>query len=419
MDTRAWEGFPGRRVLIYSHDSFGLGHLRRCREIAHTLVATSKEISVLILSGSPIIGSFDFRARVDFIRIPGVIKLRDGGYTSLGLHIDIRQTLALRAAIIENTARLYHPDIFIADKEPLGLNGEIASTLALLKSLGTVCILGLRDILDEPSRLAQEWKRKKATQALEEFYDAIWIYGPRSFYDPLQGIPLSPAARARILYTGYLARHITRSHKNATPQDALNTTDPYLLITSGGGGDGERLVDWVLASYEQGLAPNLAPLFILGPFMPPEAQRRFRKRIRAISGAQALSFHPRLEHIFAQAQAVVCMGGYNTFCEILSFDRRALLVPRTTPRLEQSLRAERAAALGLCSYLHETLWPDPEVMGQALQRLLVQSPPSAAAPAHFLKGKECVAKAGRAWLGLKSPRTEPKVVPERSAGPSQ
>jgi predicted glycosyltransferase len=28
-----------KRVLIYSHDSFGLGHLRRCREIAHALVA--------------------------------------------------------------------------------------------------------------------------------------------------------------------------------------------------------------------------------------------------------------------------------------------------------------------------------------------------------------------------------------------
>ena len=77
------------RILIYSHDSFGLGHLRRCRSIAHSLVAHYKGLSVLILSGSPIIGSFDFKARVDFVRIPGVIKLKDGEYTSLGLHIDL------------------------------------------------------------------------------------------------------------------------------------------------------------------------------------------------------------------------------------------------------------------------------------------------------------------------------------------
>ena len=54
------------RILIYSHDSFGLGHLRRCRSIAHSLVARYKGLLVLILSGSPIIGSFDFMPRVDF-----------------------------------------------------------------------------------------------------------------------------------------------------------------------------------------------------------------------------------------------------------------------------------------------------------------------------------------------------------------
>ena len=78
-----------KRVLIYSHDTFGLGHLRRCRAIAHSLVEHDKDLSVLILSGSPIIGSFDFRARVDFVRVPGVIKLRNGEYTSLNLHIRV------------------------------------------------------------------------------------------------------------------------------------------------------------------------------------------------------------------------------------------------------------------------------------------------------------------------------------------
>src|SRR6185437_16743324 len=95
---------PGRRdhkrALIYSHDTFGLGHLRRCRAIAHSLVEANPSLSVLILSGSPIIGSFDFRSRVDFVRIPGVIKLRNGEYVSLNLHIDIEETLALRSSII-------------------------------------------------------------------------------------------------------------------------------------------------------------------------------------------------------------------------------------------------------------------------------------------------------------------------------
>ncbi len=115
----------GVRVLIYSHDTFGLGHLRRCRTIAHALVEKYKGLSVLILSGSPIIGSFDFRARVDFVRIPGVIKLYNGEYTSLGMHLDLSQTMAIRASIIRHTAEQFAPDLFIVDKEPLGLRGEL------------------------------------------------------------------------------------------------------------------------------------------------------------------------------------------------------------------------------------------------------------------------------------------------------
>ena len=46
----------------------------------------------------------------------------------------------------------------------------------------------------------------------------------------------------------------------------------------------------------------------------------------------------------ARAAGIVAMGGYNTFCEILSFDKPALIVPRTEPRLEQYIRASRAQA---------------------------------------------------------------------------
>ncbi|MDJ0894147.1 MAG: hypothetical protein QNJ92_03320, partial [Alphaproteobacteria bacterium] len=127
----------GLRILIYSHDSFGLGHLRRCRSIAHSLVENHSGLSILILSGSPIIGSFDFRARVDFVRIPGVIKRRNGEYTSLSHLIDIEQTLAMRSSIIRHTASIFDPDLFIVDKEPLGLRGEVRETLQMLKERGT------------------------------------------------------------------------------------------------------------------------------------------------------------------------------------------------------------------------------------------------------------------------------------------
>src|SRR5258708_8571986 len=103
-----------KRVLIYSHDTFGLGHLRRCRAIAHSLVEHRHDLSVLILSGSPIIGSFDFRSRVDFVRVPGVINLRNGEYTPLNLHIDIEHTLPLPPPILPHTPTTFNPPPSIA-----------------------------------------------------------------------------------------------------------------------------------------------------------------------------------------------------------------------------------------------------------------------------------------------------------------
>ena len=183
------------RILIYSHDSFGLGHLRRCRSIAHSLVAKYKGLSVLILSGSPIIGSFDFKARVDFVRIPGVIKLRDGEYTSLGLHIDLEQTLLMRESIIYHTAATFKPDIFLVDKEPTGLQGEVTTTLEMLKQQGTTNVLGLRDIMDDPVLLKTEWERKQVAPVLENLYHDIWVYGLEEMGSPVEGLNLSASIK--------------------------------------------------------------------------------------------------------------------------------------------------------------------------------------------------------------------------------
>src|SRR5499433_4559849 len=228
-----------KRVLIYSHDTFGLGHLRRCREIAHDLVDRDKDLSVLILSGSPIIGSFDFRARVDFVRVPGVIKLRDGEYTSLNLHIAIEETLEMRASIIQHTADIFDPDLLIVDKEPLGLRGEVGPTLDLLQRRGTALILGLRDVMDDPEALESEWERKQAVPALAEYYDEIWIYGLPQICDPLAGLSVPPSVRERMTYTGYLRR--PAGELQLTPEIAGILGSDFLLVTPGGGGDGEAL----------------------------------------------------------------------------------------------------------------------------------------------------------------------------------
>ena len=151
------------RVLIYSHDFYGLGHLRRCRAIAQSLVSYREDLSILMISGSPIVGAFSFSPNVDFIRVPGVVKLGNESYQSHSPGISIEDLMAIRSGIILETARVFEPDIFLVDKEPLGLRGEVEATLKFLKDRGKLLVLGLRDVMDEPTRLVEEWERKRAT----------------------------------------------------------------------------------------------------------------------------------------------------------------------------------------------------------------------------------------------------------------
>ena len=390
---------PGRRdhkrVLIYSHDSFGLGHLRRCRAIAHSLVDADSSLSVLILSGSPIIGSFDFRSRVDFVRIPGVIKLRNGEYVSLNLHIDIEEILAMRSSIMRHTADIFDPDILIVDKEPLGLRGEMRPTLDLLRARGTPIVLGLRDVMDDPGALESEWERKNAVPALSDYYNEIWVYGLPQICDPLSGIDLPKSVRRRMVYTGYLGRNVP----TAAAAEALGLKDgEFLLVTPGGGGDGEGMIDWVLAAYEQDRRQLPPALIVFGPFMLPELQTAFAARAARLKNVHTITFEARLEHLMARARGIVAMGGYNTFCEILSFDKPALIVPRTTPRLEQFIRAQRAAELGLAAVLPDEHDRDPGVMAAALLQLTQQKPPSAVVIPGLLDGMASVNRLVQRWL---------------------
>ncbi len=380
------------RILMYSHDSFGLGHLRRCRTIAHALVEDYRGLNVLIISGATIAGAFDYRARVDFVKIPSVIKLRNGEYTSLDQHIDLQETLKMRRSIIYHTAESFQPDIFIVDKEPMGLRGEVEETLTYLKSRGTKLVIGLRDVMDAPQLLEAEWKRNDVLNKIERFYDHVWVYGPPDFHDPLAGLAVPPGVHEKTEFVGFLQRSKTRGDNPSRHEG------DYILVTTGGGGDGSELIDDVVRAYKFDRTLTQKALVVLGPYMPTEQRQKFAANVADIPQMEIIDFDNRMEDLVAGAQAVVSMGGYNTVCEILSFDKPALVVPRIVPREEQLIRASRASELGLFDMLSPEDAENPELMAKALKALMQRPPPSANGRNLKLDGLENISRRVAEWL---------------------
>ena len=140
-----------------------------------------------------------------------------------------------------------------------------------------------------------------------------------------------------------------------------------------------------------------------------EAQIAFAKRFGNLSThpfatnlpdvPEVIEFDNRMEELIAGAKAVVAMGGYNTYCEILSFDKPALIVPRTRPRQEQLIRARRAAELGLVEMLLPDEAADPRRLAAALKALPRRPPPSRTAEVTGMEGLPTISAYVEAWLG--------------------
>jgi predicted glycosyltransferase len=328
---------------------------------------------------------------VDFVRVPGVIKLRNGEYTSLHLHIDPDHTLAIRSSIIQHTAEVFAPHVCLIDKEPLGLRGEVRATLAMLKRRRTRIVLGLRDVMDEPAALMEEWERKQVYPALRDFYDTIFVYGPPAVFDPLSELPGFHAFASKVRFTGYLRRTLPAFEGHVHETENALPDRPYILVTPGGGGDGEGLVDAVLRAYEHHRELATPAVILFGPFMQSGDRHGFLARADALPQVHCLTFDAHVERLYTGASAVVAMGGYNVFCEILSFDKPALLVPRTQPRREQWLRASRAAGLGVVRMLELEAAQAPATMAEALAALPSSPRPSAALRPLALDGLDRIA----------------------------
>ncbi len=330
------------RILIYSHDTYGLGHLRRNLLIAGRLAAAWPEPpAILIATGSARAHSFVYPEGCDVVKLPSVVKGQDGRYHPRSLGLSLGETLALRSRILVETARAFRPDILLVDHAPAGVEGEL---LPLLRELDRrpdrpKLVLGLRDVIDEAARVRAEWDRLGAWDLLDRVYDRILVYGDERVTSTARELGLAERLPGRVVHTGYLGRTLRRPLAGADPGR------PLVLVTTGGGGDGQAVLRACASWLESrnGAAP-LRAVVVTGPFLSPRRQAEIGARLRAIGPhVEVVEFTDHMEELLAQASAIVSMAGYNSSVEALAAGVPVLFVPRETPRLEQRLRAERLA----------------------------------------------------------------------------
>lgn len=345
------------RLMVYSHDTFGLGNIRRMLAICTHLLDTIPNLSILLVSGSPMLQSFRLPQGLDYIKLPCVNRGESGQLSAKYLSTDVNQILQLRADLILSAALNFKPDLFLVDKKPEGLRFELTDTLNYLKTYlpQTKIVLLLRDILDHPNQTIQEWQENRYYDAIELFYDRVLVVGMPEVFDLCQEYNFPDAVAHKVQYCGYIRKEPGLKSRHTLRQElALQPDESLVLITPGGGEDGYRLVETYLNGFDQidVCNPKIRSLIICGSEMPVQQRERCYQMATGNPRVQVLEFTDDLMSYIEAADLVVCMSGYNTVSEVLSLAKPAIVVPRIKPAQEQLIRAERMAAMGLLHIIH-------------------------------------------------------------------
>ena len=393
---------PRRRikVLLYSHDTFGLGHLRRNLAIADRLLAHKHRFSVRLLTGSPVIDHWSLPRGLQVQPLPPVVKTGAERYVSRDPGSTFALVKGYREALILKSVLRYRPDVFLVDHAPAGMNGELLPTLALIRRElpGTRVILGLRDILDSPETVRAIWQEQEIPALLDQAYDDIFVYGSKALFDVVEGYGLAGRIARRVRYCGHVVAAFDapgRRAQSCNPCVCWSPTKaagrPVVLVSAGGGGDGFFLMDAYLRALAQLPAGALHSAIVTGPLMPDEQKASLRNAVLARPDVELIDHTTDLMPSLRAADLAVAMAGYNTSAEIIAARKRAILVPRAAPRAEQLIRASLLARLGVV----HSIEPGPDLAAHLAAKLpevlAAPAPPEASWAALDLNGAERVA----------------------------
>jgi predicted glycosyltransferase len=369
---------PRPRVMFYSHDGFGLGHIRITLAMAHALAALRPDASLLAVTGSPQAHAYEMPPNFDYIKMPTASK--GMLYADLPAHreLPLAQTGVwfVREAVIRRATAAFQPDLFIVDHAATGHLRELSRALRELKATKpeATLILELTDIINDPKGTRDDWKRTGAYQIMDELYDRVVVFGSADVFDLVAEYQLPPSVAAKTEYVGYMRRH-----DPIAPSDEIRAQlgvgdAPLIVLTTGGGADGGRDIQMYLRAARAGLLGGAHSFIVTGPLLEGGARSELERLASGLPNLTLVPFTSELMSYMNAADLVISKCGYNAMCEVLSLGKRSLVIPRATMWKEQVVRAERFAALGLVTMIHPTDLT-PEHLAATIWATLNEPPP--------------------------------------------
>lgn len=364
------------RVMVYSHDTFGLGNIRRMLAICTYLHASVPDLSVLIVTGSPMLQSFRVLKGIDYIKLPCLKRTQSGNLGVRFLDLEVEQIVRLRRELILSTVVTFQPDVVLVDKKPDGLAGELEPSLRYIKCNlpRTRILLVLRDILDAPASTISAWTNRGCYNTVQWYYDDVLVLGMRQIFDLCAEYCFPKALCDKVKFCGYVAREApVRSRSEMRRHLGIADDEQLLLATTGGGEDGFHILAATVEAMKKiAQESRTQALIVTGPELATARAQELRAAAQSCPRVRIVDFVDDMISYMHAADVVISMAGYNTICELLTLGKRSIVIPRVRPVEEQKIRAERLVTVPL----FRTILPNaltPALLADAIREQLQEA----------------------------------------------
>lgn len=326
------------RILLYTHEGKGLGHLRRVANVANVLQDT---FSTLIVSGHRELGWLP-KVDCEFVHIPSLEGI-DRSYLSYNRRRPFipgptHRPLAIRRAILEATVKAFEPDAIILDYLPFGNGNEM---LEVLKSSKCLKYLILRGVVDDKQEAVKEVFFD--TGAIVDVFDKVFVACDPAIIDLQAEYDLGPDLGEKLLYTGYVCMpSMPENRRRLRQSKGLQDNQRWVVCSSGGG---KRSDSFLTACVEVARHfPDVRFDIVAGPRFRPSGYAE--DVISLPPNAFLVRETAELPLWHSACDVVLSHGGYNSMIETISAGVPLLVFP-SRGEVERMSHARRLEKFGV------------------------------------------------------------------------
>ncbi|MGB3755997.1 MAG: glycosyltransferase [Rivularia sp. (in: cyanobacteria)] len=366
-----------KKLLFYCQHILGMGHLVRSMEIVRGLMP---DFQVCFINGGQVIKEFQFPDGIEVVNLPAIKT--DAEFKQLQV-VDTSLSLAevqeFRKKKLLQIADVFQPDVLMIELFPFGRGKFAFELIPLLKKLQASekpvqIISSLRDIV--VTKTNQEKYEEKVCRLMNQYFDMLLIHGDSNFVPLDESFSRLKDIQCETKYTGYVVQKSDFNPELTTQdQEVIESEQPLILVSVGGGRFGHELIDCVIASADilKHKLPHHIQIFT-GPFAPEDKFQTWQKNTEHKKNIQVNRYTHNLLNYMQKADLSISMSGYNTTLNVMTTGVRAMILPfKGNDDQEQRIRASKLDQLGVVKMLDDSDL-QPEIFSTKVIDYLVTEP---------------------------------------------